>query len=181
MAEFATIARPYAEALFHLANSQDIVEWETILNEIGQLFLHSDIKNLVHSPGIPSQKVVDIFLNLLGSSFSKLVKDEIENLITILIKNGRLIILPEISRQFRILKNTQEGIADAEITSAFKMTELQVNELVTSLERKFDRKLNPLITVDHSLIGGVRVVVNDEVLDASISTRLREMRDALVA
>jgi len=180
MAEFATIARPYAEALFHLASSHDIVEWDTILSELENFFLHPDIKNLVNSPGISAQKVSGIFLSLLGPSLPELMQNEVRNLITILTKNGRLIIFPEIYRQFQILKNIQQGTTNAKITSAFEMSESQVNELVINLERKFNRKLNPTITVDHSLIGGVRIVVNDEVLDASISTSLREMCDALV-
>jgi F-type H+-transporting ATPase subunit delta len=180
MAELATIARPYAEALFNLAKSQDIVEWETMLTKIEQLFLNPDIKALVHSRSLSHQKIIEILLRLFESFSPKLAKNEVKNLIAMLIKNGRPTVLPEITKQFRVLKNTQEGVADAEITSAFEMTESQKNELVASLEKKFDRKLNPFITVDNSLIGGVRVVVNDEVLDISISARLREMRDALV-
>ena len=57
-------------------------------------------------------------------------------------------LLPEIGAQFHVLKNAQEGAADAEITSAFPLSDAQVKELVATLEKKFGRKLNPSVTVD---------------------------------
>ena len=80
-----------------------------------------------------------------------------------------------------MLKNAQEGAADADIVSAFEMSRAQVAELVATLEKKFGRKLNPTVTVDPSLIGGVRVVVGDEVLDTSVRAKLQQMHVALAA
>ena len=74
-----------------------------------------------------------------------------------------------------------QGSADAAIFSAFPMSEAQVAALIATLEKKFKIKLTPSVTVDPSLIGGLRVVVNDEVLDTSIRTRLEQMRVALTA
>ena len=74
-----------------------------------------------------------------------------------------------------------KGAADAAIVSAFDLTPAQVAELVATLEKKFSRKLNPVVTVDPALIGGVRVVVGDEVLDTSVQAKLQHMRAALVA
>jgi F-type H+-transporting ATPase subunit delta len=56
-----------------------------------------------------------------------------------------------------------------------------VAELIKTLEKKFSRKLKPVVTVDPSLIGGVRVVVGDEVLDTSVNAKLQQLRSALVA
>ena len=80
-----------------------------------------------------------------------------------------------------MLKNAQEGAADASITSAFELSGAQVAELVSTLEKKFGRKLNPTVTVDPSLIGGVRVVVGDEVLDTSVRAKLQQMHVALAS
>jgi F-type H+-transporting ATPase subunit delta len=79
------------------------------------------------------------------------------------------------------LKNAVEGAADAVVTSAFDLSSAQVSELVATLEKKFGRKLNPVVTVDPALIGGVRVVVGDEVLDTSVRAKLQQMRVALAA
>jgi F-type H+-transporting ATPase subunit delta len=98
-----------------------------------------------------------------------------------LAENGRLALLPEIGAQFHVLKNAQEGAADANISSAFALSEAQVKDLTAALEKKFGRKLNPSVTVDQSLIGGVRVVVGDEVLDTSVRAKLQQMHVALAA
>jgi F-type H+-transporting ATPase subunit delta len=79
------------------------------------------------------------------------------------------------------LKNAQEGAAYAEITSAFAMSDAQVTALLGLLEKKFGRKLNPSVNVDNALIGGVRVIVGDEVLDTSVRAKLQQMQVALTA
>jgi F-type H+-transporting ATPase subunit delta len=98
-----------------------------------------------------------------------------------LVENGRLSLLQEIEHQFRELKNAFESTADAQIVSAFPMTDEQVRDLVAALEKKFGRKLNASVSVDALLIGGVRVTVGDEVLDSSVSARLAHMQTVLAA
>jgi F-type H+-transporting ATPase subunit delta len=92
-----------------------------------------------------------------------------------------LLLLTHIAEQFRALKDAAEGVAQANITSAFPMSDVQVSELITLLEPKFGLKLKPHVTVDTSLIGGVRVLVGDHVLDTSVQAQLVRMRDTLAA
>ena len=96
--------------------------------------------------------------------FSGLIKAELpqaaRNFIELLVQNDRLL-LPVIASQFEALRNRHDGTAQAEITSAFELSEAQVKELVAALEQKFGLKLKPSVTVDQSLIGGVRVAVGD--------------------
>ena len=61
------------------------------------------------------------------------------------------------------------------------MSDAQVLDLCKVLEGKFKRKLNPTVTVDANLSGGVRVVVGDEVLDTSVRAKLQQMQLALTA
>jgi len=90
-------------------------------------------------------------------------------------------LLPEIAAQFHALKNAQEGAADAYIASAFALSDVQLKDLVATLEKKFGRKLTPTVTVDEALIGGVRVVVGDEVFDTSVRAKLQQLHVALAA
>ena len=103
------------------------------------------------------------------------------NFIELLVENDRLLLLPDIATQFVVLRNRHDGTAQAEITSAFELSDAQVKELVTALEHKFGLKLKPSVTVDPSLIGGVRVAVGDQVLDTSVQAQLARMRDTLAA
>ncbi len=177
MAELATIARPYAEALFRVALPAKLSAWADILSEMAQVAAVPDFQVMAHDPRVPRQLVTDTFLAALKVS----VDAEVKDVVGMLAENGRLALLPEIEHQFRELKNAHESTADAEIVSAFPMDSAQVSELVAALEKKFGRKLKPTVVVDASLIGGVRVTVGDEVLDHSVSARLQRMHTALVA
>ncbi|HVL74881.1 MAG TPA: F0F1 ATP synthase subunit delta [Noviherbaspirillum sp.] len=177
MAELATIARPYAEALFRVAKSGKLAAWTDLVSEMAAVAAHPDIKSFASNPKLSDQQVVDTFLSLLKSN----VTPEAKNFVVMLVENGRLSLLPEIGRQFFELKNADEGAADAEITSAFEMSDAQVKDLVATLENKFGRKLNPIVKVDSSLIGGVRVAVGDQVLDTSVRAKLQQMYAALAS
>ena len=177
MAELATIARPYAEALFRVAKSGNLAAWTDLVSEMAAVAAHPDVKSFAGNPKHSDQQVVDTFLSLLKSN----VSPEAKNFVAMLVENGRLALLPEIGDQYMVLKNADEGAADAEITSAFEMSDAQVKELVATLEKKFGRKLKPAVTVDNSLIGGVRVAVGDQVLDTSVRAKLQKMYVALAS
>lgn len=177
MAELATIARPYAEALFRVAKSGNLSTWSDLVSEMAAVASHPDVKAFAGNPKHSDQQVVETFLSLLKSN----VTPEAKNFVGMLVENGRLTLLPEIGTQFQALKNAAEGAADAEITSAFELTDAQVKDLVATLEKKFGRKLKPSVTVDNSLIGGVRVTVGDEVLDTSVRAKLQQMHTALAS
>jgi F-type H+-transporting ATPase subunit delta len=178
MAELATIARPYAEALFRVSKSGDLSAWADLISEMAQAAAHPDVQALALNPKLTDEQLTSTFLSLLKSP----VSPEAKNFISMLVQNGRLALLPEIAVQFHALKNAQEGAADAEIASAFDLSQAQLNDLLATLEKKFGRKLNAKsVVVDNALIGGVRVVVGDEVLDTSVRAKLQQMHVALTA
>ena len=177
MAEFATVARPYAEALFRVAKQGNMIAWADVVSQLSQLGSHPDVLAYAANPNVVGDDVAETLVSMLKSN----VTPEVKNLVTMLVQNGRVALLPEIGAQFEVLKNADAGAADAAITSAFDISSQQVAELVATLERKFGRKLNPSVTVDPALIGGVRVVVGDEVLDTSVRARLQAMQVALAS
>ena len=103
------------------------------------------------------------------------------NLLQTVIDNGRLARLPEIAAQFHALVNARSGVSDAIIYSAFEIDDAQLAEVLAALERRFGRKLNARVEIEPELIGGIRVVVGDEVLDTSVKARLEQMKVALTA
>ena len=179
MAELATIARPYAEALFGVAEAGDIAAWSTLVQELAQVARLPEVLSVATNPKVSRAQVSDLMLAAVKST----LKDNApaKNFVQMLVDNHRLPLLPEIATQFEELKNAREGAADALIVSAFPLEGAQLNDLVASLDRKFKRKLKPTVQVDSSLIGGVRVTVGDEVLDASVRARLASMQTALTA
>lgn len=177
MAELATIARPYAEAVFRVAQPAKLNVWAEILSEMAQVAAVPAFRDIAGDPRFARAQLTDTFLSAIKVSLDA----EAKNFVGMLVENGRLGLLPEIEQQFRELKNAFESTADAQITSAFPMSEAQLADLLAALEKKFGRKLNAAVTVDPALIGGVRVIVGDEVLDTSVSARLQQMQTALAA
>ena len=177
MAELATVARPYAEALFRVAKQGNMAAWSELVSELAQVGANPDVQAFAANPNVSDADMAQTLASLVKSP----VTAEAANFIRMLVENGRVALLPEIGEQFQVLKNADQGAADAVITSAFEISDAQVAQLVTSLEKKFGRKLNPTVAVDPSLIGGVRVIVGDEVLDTSVRAKLQQMHVALAS
>jgi F-type H+-transporting ATPase subunit delta len=177
MAELATVARPYAEALFRVAQQGNMAAWSELVSELAQVGANPDVQAFAATPTVTAADLAATLASLVKAP----VTPEATNFLTMLAENGRVTLLPEIGTQFQVLKNAQAGAADAAIASAFAMSDAQVAELMGLLEKKFGRKLNPTVTVDPSLIGGVRVLVGDEVLDTSVRAKLQQMHAALTA
>jgi F-type H+-transporting ATPase subunit delta len=177
MAELATIARPYAEALFAVAEGGDVAAWSALLQELAQVARLPEVLSIATSPKVTRAKVVELLIAAVKSPQKE--APEAKNFVQMIVDNHRLALMPEIVAQFEELKNAHEGAADASIVSAFPLEGEPLAELVVNLERKFKRKLKPKVEVDPSLIGGVRVTVGDEVLDRSVSAMLANMQAAL--
>jgi F-type H+-transporting ATPase subunit delta len=97
----------------------------------------------------------------------------------VLVDNQRLGVVAEISQLFDQLKHAHEGVKDAEITSAFALDDSAMSALVADLQRKFGCQIQATVKVDPTLIGGVRIAVGDEVIDASVRGKLAAMATAL--
>jgi F-type H+-transporting ATPase subunit delta len=178
MAELATVARPYAEALFKSGNGSDARALADQLDALAQISRNPALRQFADNPKAQSAQVVDVITGALqGQPLSPLV----DNLLRMVIDNGRLAALPEVAHQYRLLVNERLGVSDAVVYSAFPIELAQMNDVLASLEKRFGRKLNATVQVDPELIGGIRVVVGDEVLDTSVKARLEQMKVALTA
>ena len=176
MAELATIARPYAEALFK-ASGSELVFVAAWLDELAAVASNAQLQQFADNPNVTSAQVFDVTVGVLKSSLN----DHARNFLRTVIDNGRLTVLPEIAMQFRALKNAQSGSSDAIVYSAFPVDGAALADVAATLEKRFGRKLNVSVELQPELIGGIRVVVGDEVLDSSVKARLEQMKMALTA
>jgi F-type H+-transporting ATPase subunit delta len=181
MAELATLARPYAEALFQVARNGDLKLASEQLDGLAAVAGDPQLRRFADAPTAGAEQVVEVVTSVLATRMSVPLSDASKNLLRTVIDNGRLSVLPEIAAQFRALVNERSGVSDAIVYSAFAIEPSQLAELVASLERRFKRKLDASVQVQPDLIGGIRVVVGDEVLDTSVKARLEQMKAALTA
>jgi len=176
MAELATIARPYAEALFK-AQASDLAGTAAWLDELAAVADNAQLQQFADSPKVTDGQVFDLISGVVRTALPEAGK----NFLRLAIENRRLGVLPVIAQQFRALVNAQSGTADAVVQSAFPIDAAALTELSATLEKRFARKLQVSVEINESLIGGIRVVVGDEVLDTSVKARLEQMKAALTA
>ena len=178
MAEPSTIARPYAEAAFRLADSQDkLAEWSVTLANLSAVAADARVRAAIGDPNLPATKVAGLIISILSGKLT----GETENFVRVLAENGRLEVLAEIRTQYEALKNQREGTIEAEIATAFEMDAAQLADLVSRLEKKTGRKVKARVSVDKSLIGGVKIVIGDKVIDGSARAQLGALETALKA
>ncbi|HEY8358868.1 MAG TPA: F0F1 ATP synthase subunit delta [Ramlibacter sp.] len=176
MAELATIARPYAEALFQSSRG-DVSGTSQWLDALASVAGNDQLLQFAGNPKVGSQQVYDLVSEVARVQLPENGK----NFLRMIIENGRLAALPEVAQQFRAMKNAQGGTSDAVVYSAFPIAADALGNVAQALEKRFGRKLNLTVQEDPSLIGGIRVVVGDEVLDTSVKARLEQMKVALTA
>ena len=176
MAEAITVARPYADAVFALADSTGALgKWSQTLAVMAVVAANPDIAAATADPKLTPEQVYGLFAGACGDLLV-----EGQNLLRALIENDRVAALPEIHGTFEELKNEREGIVDAVITSAYSLDGGQLAAIVAVLETRFKRKVRPQVETDANLIGGVRMQVGDEVIDGSVRGKLAGMAAALM-
>ena len=172
MAELATIARPYAEAVFRLAKEDNaLAAWSEKLAFIAAVYQDPQMQAAIGNPKVTANDVERLLLAICGER----IDDAARNLIQLLVRNRRLPALPQIREQFEKLNLEDEGKVDAKISSAYPLDDTQRSHVVNLLSSRFKRKINATVTVDPELIGGIRVEVGDKVWDASVRGSLQTM------
>ena len=178
MAEPSTVARPYAEAAFRLADAHGALgKWSAMLAALALVAADERVRRAVADPNLSSAQVAGLFISILSGRLDA----EAENFVRVLAENGRLELLAEVHAQFEALKNEREGVVEAQVHSAFELTKAQVADLQQRLEKHTGRKVRTQVRVDRELIGGVKVVLGDKVIDGSARAQLGALETALKA
>ena len=176
MAEPVTIARPYAEAVFKLASEGNaLAAWSDALANINGVVADERVQACISDPKVNAQQLEGLVLGVVGDKLS----GDARNFIQVLVQNHRLDLMPLISSHYEALKRDKEGVLEAQIISALQMSDEQVKQLVAQLESKYKRKVTVQVDTDASLIGGVKIIVGDKVIDATVRGKLDAMAAAL--
>jgi F-type H+-transporting ATPase subunit delta len=176
MAELATIARPYAQAVFGLAkDSGQLAQWSEMLHFMTEVLGDDRVQLALANPKFTKDDIEHFLLGICGERLEGVAR----NLLVILVRNDRLPVLPLVLELYEQLREQYENIVDASVDSAFPLSDQQLASLVASLERHTGRKVQATVAIAPELIGGVTVRIGDDVWDASVRGQLNSMATAL--
>lgn len=176
MAENLTLARPYAEAAFGLARAANALgPWLQSLDLLASLSVDPDMQAVVSNPKLQAAAIARFVIDVAGDKLTA----EQRNFVTVLVENHRFTVLPEIRDLFNALKDQHEAVSEAHIVSAFTLDDATLAKLTADLEQKLGGKVRAQVSIDPELIGGVRIAVGDQVIDASVRGKLAAMATAL--
>lgn len=176
MAEPVTIARPYSEAVFKIARDGNVLAaWSDVLALLEAIVIDPRMQACINDPKLGAQQVEALVLGIAGERLNGSGR----NLVQVLAQGGRLLLLPQIRALYEDARRSHEGVLEARIVSAQPLSDEQAARLVARLEAKYRRKVSVRIEIDPRLIGGVKIMVGDKVIDATVRGRLDQMAAAL--
>ena len=178
MAELATVARPYAKALYGVALEQNKLEpWLAQLQTLALLTLDPKVASALDAPEKSAVDRAAVLADLAPEAFSD---EQMKNFVQILAENGRLALLPAVFEQYQIYALEHSKIQEATIYSAFAMSDDEFAKVVADLQTRFNTKLKASLVIDPQLIGGVKVEVGDQVLDMSVQGKLKTLHATMI-
>lgn len=170
------IASKYASALYELAlenNRLDIYQEQAKLI-FDSLSENKDFFVVLNSEFLSVQEKFDVIeKTFLG------VETDIVSLIKIVVKNHRVNILGDVFQDFNSICNQHKGITEGILYSAFELDKETIKSIEKGIEKKENRKISLIFKIDPSLIGGVKVVINNRIYDGSVKNKLSEMKQNL--
>ncbi len=176
MSELATLARPYAAAIFKRAKeTRSTTKWSKSLAFMAAILKNQDISVVVDNPKVDKQRLSALILDICQGH----VNEESENFLKLLVHNNRLSLVPTIAKLFEAYKAEDEGYMEVEVMTAYPLSKEAKQEFTATLEKNLGKKIHMNVAVDKSLIGGVLVRAGDKVIDGSIKGRLQYMQKAL--
>lgn len=176
MSELTTLARPYAKAAFEFAlEKKDLATWTETLEFLSMVTNDSSMAKLLDSPSLTREKAADAVLSVAEGRLDQ----QAANFVSLLASNGRLELLPEIQALYEQHRAEYEKTVEVELLSAVELTEQQLQDLNSQLEKKLGRKININCQIDPTVMGGMIIRAGDLVIDASIRGKLNDLADSL--
>ena len=176
-AEFATVARPYARAIFSSALDGDskLDHWSEILSSLVAVSSDESAAVLLDSPGYTNQQKTEFFESVLGS----MLDIEAKNFISLLAEYNRVNLLASIAEIYERMKANHQKSLEVRITSAYELSGDESESLISALSSKLGRDIDLEVSVDEKLIGGAIIKMEDNVVDDSIKGKLEKFANNL--
>jgi len=172
MSDMTPVARPYARAVFELAQGQgNLQAWEEQLGLLAAIAADERVRAILADPRTDRAAKAGLVLDIAEGHLA----DEVRNFVQLLAENGRLPVLPAVYAEFAALKAETERRVVAQVVSFRKLTQAQEKQLLDALSARFGCEVDLESSVDESLLGGVVVRAGDLVIDGSVRGQLSRL------
>jgi F-type H+-transporting ATPase subunit delta len=176
MSELATLARPYAEAVFKRAKETGKADnWSEMLLFIATVTKDKELSVFIDNPNVSKDDLTRLMLDICQEQITA----EGVNFLKLLIQNDRLPLVPLIATLYEQYRSADEGYVDANVLTAYACSKEEQKQLASSLEKMLNKKVRLNMDIDKSLIGGVVVRAGDLVIDGSIRGQLQQLAKRL--
>jgi F-type H+-transporting ATPase subunit delta len=176
MSEKATIARPYAKAIFELAlKSNAFKEWSLQLKQLTSIVENKSMQPVLNNPLFLKQDLIDMFIDLGGKGLTQ----QGQQLVKSLAQKKRLSLLPMMSKLYEKFLAEHEKTMEVEVVSAYPIDSVRLQQLTHALQNKLKRQITIRCTVDKSLVGGAIIYAEDKVIDGSLRNKLKRLSERL--
>jgi len=181
MSDFETAARPYANAIFELASEDDALDaWSDVLQLAALIASDESMQAVISSPSVVDADLVDSFVAVMKSvEDGPDITPQVENLIRLLVENGRLLALPAMHEAYEALKQQAQGNIEVHVTSARKLTVKQQKAIAAKMKKRLGKEISIVSDIDQSLIAGAIIKAGDLVIDGSARGRLDKLTSVL--
>jgi len=178
MSDLSNITRPYAQAIFELAQEQgDLPGWEKVLDFLAAVVKDKSIQSFISDPHVSSEQLQQLIIDICDTN----IGPNVVNLVKLLVRNSRISMLPEIARSYMELQAKAERIIEVDVTTASQIDETQQQKFIEALQTRLGHIVKLEFDVDKDLIGGAVIRAGDQVIDGSVKAQLEQLVNAICA
>lgn len=176
MADHSTAARPYARAVFEVAEKDGrFDDWSARLEFWAAVVSNPEMAQRLEEPGATAADKATMVETVAADGMD----EESRNFLRLLAENERLPLMPAIRDNFEEFRAQAEGLIEASVVSAYELDDQQRERIAEALGKRLNRRVNLSTSVDESLMGGAIVRAGDLVIDGSLKGRLENMSRAI--
>ena len=149
--------------------------WNDNLMTLSGIIVDMEVKAIIASPKIDSDQTLNFLVSFLPQ------KDEsFSNFLSIMIANKKIYFLDEVYKLFNDMVLEDKNTTIAEVETAFALSDTQKNDIVNSLTKKHDKKIQIHEVINERLLAGIKISVNNEVTDYSVRNKLNLMKEQII-
>ncbi len=174
--ELTTIAKPYANAIFEIAEqNKSHSDWRGVLEAGAQLADDANMQAFIASPSATKANKAEALAVLFKSVLGRALSTEETTFVALLLDNGRVNALPSILALFDARINLISDAKTFHVISAYKLSAKEEKQIVSDLSDKYNTTVSIDTEIDDGLVGGVVIKEGDKVIDLSIKARINEL------